>query len=75
MPLAVPRAVGLQLGTGSCRFDPLQGDAVVPQGAANAGITDPPNEALAIGMGQNHSAAMALGQARKNLFWFSPLDE
>ena len=75
MPLTVPCAVGLQLGAGPRRFDPLQADAVVLQGAANAGITDPPNEALTVGMGQDLAAAVALGKARQNLFRSSPLNQ
>ena len=75
MPLTVPRDVGLQLGARPRRFDPLQADAVVPQGAADAGITDPPNEALAVGMGQDLAAAVALGKARQNLFRLSPLNQ
>ena len=75
MPLTVPCAVGLQLGAGPRRFDPLQADAVVLQGAANAGITDPPNEALTVGMGQDLAAAVALGKARQNLFRLSPLNQ
>ncbi len=61
------------MSAGTGWFDPLQLDALLLQVAVDAGITDPADQALTVGMGEDMARAAVLGETGEDHFGLAAL--